>query len=105
MIGLRHCASRSQPLVMKSLVNTSMKSRSFISLMSAPAAKARSLPVTTMAPILASASRSFSACSSSAINWAHSAFSALGRLRVIRPTRSRFSSRMVSNLIAAGFRR
>ena len=48
--------------------------------MSAPAAKALSLPVMTMQPMPASASKASSACDSSSISWALRALSAFGRL-------------------------
>ena len=51
-------ATRSPPIAVKSLENMSMKLFGCISLMSAPAAKAFSLPVSRMHPILSSASRS-----------------------------------------------
>ncbi len=53
--------------------------------MSAPAAKARSDPVMTMAPMALSASKASSAWPSSVTSWSQSAFSALGRFRVIEP--------------------
>src|SRR5215510_11235775 len=61
MVGLRQRAMRSPPIAAKSSENISMKPFGCISLMSAPAAKAFSLPVTTMQPILSSASRSSTA--------------------------------------------
>src|SRR5471032_3007186 len=64
--------------------------------MSAPAAKALSLPVITMQPILSSASNCASASPSSSISASLSALSALGRFSVIRPTRPRVSTRMFS---------
>ena len=54
--------------------------------MSAPAAKARSLPVTMMQPMAASASKALSASPSSVISASLSAFSALGRFSVTMPT-------------------
>ena len=54
--------------------------------MSAPAAKAFSLPVTIMQPIAASASNAFSAAPSSSIKVSFSALSCLGRFSVITPT-------------------
>ncbi|MBF8284237.1 MAG: hypothetical protein HW378_3152 [Anaerolineales bacterium] len=65
-----------------------------ISLMSAPAANARSFPVTTMQPIAGSRSKSSSAVISSSISVALSAFNSLGRLRRTRPTLSWVSVRM-----------
>jgi len=55
--------------------------------MSAPAAKALSLPVMTMAPTPSSASQARSASPSSAMSCGLSAFICFGRLSVIRPTR------------------
>jgi hypothetical protein len=46
--------------------------------MSAPAAKAFSLPVTIMQPIASSASKAFSAAPSSSISWLFRALSCLG---------------------------
>jgi len=62
--------------------------------MSAPAAKALSDPVTTMAPMASSASKAATACPSSAIRPFDSAFMAFGRLSVISPTLPRVSTRM-----------
>ena len=96
MTGLRHCATRSQPLVMKSsAIGLACRSCPAISLMSAPAAKAFSLPVRTMAPIAGSPSRSSSAAPSSAISAAFSAFSACGRFSVTMPTGPCRSTRML----------
>jgi hypothetical protein len=64
--------------------------------MSAPAAKALSLPVITMAPTPSSASNESRACSSSAMRAAFRALSAFARLKVIRPTRPFFSAMMFS---------
>src|SRR6266581_9615352 len=69
---------------------------SAISLMSAPAAKAFSLPVRMMAAIAGSLSNSSSAAPRSAISAAFSAFSACGRLRVTMPTGPRRSRRMLA---------
>src|SRR5580704_3634802 len=63
--------------------------------MSAPAAKARSLPVRTMAPISGSNSRSSRAAPSSSISLALSALSADGRLRRTIPTAPCRSTRTV----------
>src|ERR1700693_1094248 len=63
--------------------------------MSAPAANALSLPVSTIAPIAGSASRSSNAAPSSAISPAFSAFSACGRFSVTIPTAPRRSTRML----------
>jgi hypothetical protein len=54
--------------------------------MSAPAAKARSLPVTMMQPMAGSASKALSASPSSVISASLSAFRALGRFSVTMPT-------------------
>src|SRR5579875_1021358 len=59
--------------------------------MSAPAAKAFSVPVSTIAPIAGSASKARSASASSSINWSQSAFNACGRLSRIKPTAPRVS--------------
>src|SRR5258707_2962966 len=64
--------------------------------MSAPAANALSVPVSTIAPMPSSASNSWSALPSSCISCGLSAFICLGRLSVIRPTRSRRSTLMNS---------
>jgi hypothetical protein len=53
--------------------------------MSAPAAKARSEPVSTMQPMASSASNASSASPISSISWSFSAFNALGRFSVMRP--------------------
>src|ERR1700693_376964 len=63
--------------------------------MSAPAANALSLPVSTIAPIAGSASRSSNAAPSSAISPGFSAFSACGRFSVTIPTAPRRSTRML----------
>ncbi len=57
-----------------------------IAAMSAPAAKARSLPVRMMQPMASSASKAFRAWPSSVISASLSALSAFGRLRVMMPT-------------------
>src|SRR5690606_29117266 len=67
--------------------------------MSAPAAKAFSEPVMTMAPMPSSDSKSFRAAVISLTTWSLSALSALGRLRVMRPTRPRFSAMIISKLM------
>ncbi len=67
-----------------------------ISLMSAPAANARSDPVTTIAPMRGSASKADAAATMSCITCVFSALSASGRFRVIHPTRPRVSTRIVS---------
>ncbi|EWS62418.1 hypothetical protein Y695_04355 [Hydrogenophaga sp. T4] len=55
--------------------------------MSAPAAKAFSLPVMIMQPMPSSPSNAWSAAPSSDISWSFSALSCLGRFRVMMPTR------------------
>src|SRR5882672_6128563 len=65
--------------------------------MSAPAAKALSLPVMTIAPIASSASNAASASPSS--------FITLGRFSVTRPTRPRVSTRMFSGVMRIPGRR
>ena len=90
-------------LISRMRSNSSMYSRlsmstgvaSAISLMSAPAAKARSLPVITIAPMFGSASKACRAATSSPMSVRLRAFSALGRLRRISPTLPRTSVRMV----------
>ena len=69
--------------------------RPFISLMSAPAAKAFSLPVRTMAPTAGSASKPRSAAPTSVISASQSAFSAAGRSSVTSPTLPRVSARII----------
>ncbi len=64
--------------------------------MSAPAAKARSEPVSTMQPMPGSASAAVAAAITSAVSCALMAFNAFGRLRVTRRTRPRVSVRIVS---------
>src|SRR5580765_2860495 len=64
--------------------------------MSAPAAKAFSLPARTMAAIAGSPSRSSRAAPSSAISAAFKALSACGRLRVTIPTGPCRSRRMLA---------
>src|SRR5689334_4843560 len=69
--------------------------------MSAPAANAFSLPVTTMAPMPSSASKSYIALASACISSGLRAFSCFGRLSVTSPTRPRRSTRITSELIRA----
>src|SRR5688572_8243871 len=69
--------------------------------MSAPAAKAFSLPVSRIAPMPASASNASSALPSSAISPGLSAFSCFGRLRVMTPTRP-FCSVVRNSKLMAG---
>src|SRR5438477_7303191 len=67
--------------------------------MSAPAAKAFSLPVITMAPTVSSASYACSAMPSSCMSFGLSAFSCFGRLSVMRPTRPFCSTVMSSAML------
>jgi hypothetical protein len=85
----------------KSLENMSMKPFGCISLMSAPAAKAFSLPVMTMQPMASSASRSSTAAAISRKTPNDSALSILGRLSRIRPTAPLLSTMMCSNVLMA----
>ena len=62
--------------------------------MSAPAAKAFSLPVRTMQPMPGSASNASSAAPSSSISVSLRALSCFGRFRVIRPVRRSPSPRV-----------
>ena len=71
-----------------------------ISLMSAPAAKARSLPVITIAPTPSAASKAAAALLSSAISAELSAFRALGRFSVMTPTRPEVEVRMLAYVAA-----
>ena len=66
MVGVRTAANFDHG-AKKSAANTSANDSSAISLMSAPAAKAFSFPVTMMAPMPASASSSAAAVVTSAI--------------------------------------
>src|SRR5690606_26081051 len=97
--GLRRLAIRSAG-EKKSSMNTPGYCRSTICLMSAPAANALLDPVSTTQPIFRSFSNWSSAWFSSSSTWVFRAFSAWGRFRVIRPTRSRVSIRRVSKLMA-----
>src|SRR5712691_293311 len=99
MVGLRHLATRSAPIAVKSEENMSMKAFGCISLMSAPAAKALSPPVSTMHPILSSASRSSIAAAISPNTPNESALSILGRLSVMTPTAPLPSTMMCSNVL------
>ena len=98
--GLRTRSRVSQLRVMKPLSTTSRYSSLAMAEMSAPAAKAFSLPVTTMQPMPSSASKASRAAPSSSISASLSAFSCLGRFSVIRPVRCgpspRVSMRMCS---------
>ena len=98
MVGLRQRATRSPPIAVKSLLNMSMKPFGCISLMSAPAAKAFSLPVIRMQPILSSASRSSTAAAISRNTPNESAFSIFGRFSVMTPTGPLLSTMMNSNV-------
>src|SRR6516165_1903427 len=93
--GLRAAATRCQ-VAAKSARKTSVNPLPAISLISAPAAKALSEPVMMMQPTLLSASNASMARASSRINALLRALSACGRLSLIRPTRPRVSTMMVS---------
>jgi hypothetical protein len=67
-----------------------------MSVMSAPAAKALSEPVMTIAPMFSSASKAPSALPSSSIRSSFRALSCFGRLSVIRPTLPRTSAVMLT---------
>src|ERR1700738_923979 len=99
MVGFRHLATRSPPIEVKSLENMSMKVLGRISLMSAPAAKAFSLPASRMHPIRSSASRSSMAAAISLNTPKESALSIFGRLSVITPPAPLFSTMMYSNAL------
>src|SRR5258706_5140406 len=99
MVGLRQLATRSAPIVVKSLENMSMKVFGCISLMSAPAAKAFSPPASRMHPIPSSASRSSTAAAISRNTPKDSALSIFGRLSVIMPTAPLLSTMMCSNVL------
>src|SRR5215217_1827970 len=99
MVGLRQLATRSPPIVVKSLENMSMKVFGCISLMSAPAAKAFSPPASRMHPIPSSASRSSTAAAISLNTPNDSALSIFGRLSVMTPTAPLASTRMCSNVL------
>ena len=75
-----------------------MKLFGCISLMSAPAAKAFSLPVSRMQPILSSASRSSTAAAISRNTPNDSALSIFGRFSVMMPTAPLLSTMMYSNV-------
>src|SRR4051794_18707606 len=79
----------------------SMKLFGCISLMSAPAANAFSLPVRRMQPMLSSASRSSIAAAISRNTPNDSALSILGRFSVTMPTLPLLSTMMVSNAAMA----
>src|SRR3954452_1834991 len=98
MVGLRQAATRPPPIAAKSLENMSMKLFGCISLMSAPAANAFSLPVIRMQPILSSASRSSTAAAISANTPNDSALSIFGRFSVMTPTAPLLSTMMYSNV-------
>ena len=95
MVGVRVAANLPHA-AKKSEENTSANESSAISLMSAPAANAFSLPVMTIAPMPVSSSNSAAAVMTSFITWVLRAFSAFGRFSVIVPTRSSRVTRMVS---------
>ena len=83
-----------------------MKLFGCISLMSAPAANAFSLPVSRMQPILSSASRSSTAAAISRNTPNDSALSIFGRFSVMMPTAPLLSTMMYSNvaMIHPGYR-
>ena len=95
MVGVRVAANLAHA-AKKSEENTSANDSSAISLMSAPAANAFSLPVMMIAPMPASLSNSAAAVVTSFITWLLSALSAFGRFSVMVPTRSSRVTRMVS---------
>src|SRR6202790_3213862 len=99
MVGLRQLATRSPPMVVKSLENMWMKVFGCISLMSAPAAKAFSPPASRMHPIPSSASRSSTAAAISRNTPKDSALSIFGRLSVMMPTAPLLSTMMCSNVL------
>ena len=95
MIGLRTSVSRDQPANQSALYAVA-KSRFDISLMSAPAAKALSLPVMMIALTSSSASNAAAASVMSVSTCRLSALSAFGLLMVIVATPESTSVRMVS---------
>ncbi|MEY9669054.1 hypothetical protein ABIE80_007762 [Bradyrhizobium diazoefficiens] len=99
MVGLRQRATRSPPIAAKSSENMSMKPFGCISLMSAPAAKAFSLPVTTMQPMASSPSRSSTAAAISRKTPKESALSIFGRFSLMMPTAPWLSTMMCSNVL------
>src|SRR6478752_1211857 len=98
MVGLRQVATRPPPIAAKSLENMSMKPFGCISLMSAPAANAFSLPVSRMQPIVSSASRPSTAAAISRNTPNDSALSIFGRFSVMTPTAPLLSTMMCSNV-------
>src|SRR4029077_13254651 len=98
MVGLWQLATRSPPIAVKSLENMSIKPFGCISLMSAPAAKAFSLPVIRMHPMPSSASRTSTAAAISRNTPNDSALSIFGRFSVIMPTAPLLSTMMFSNV-------
>src|SRR5689334_14366094 len=99
MVGLRHLATRSPPMAAKSDENMSMNVFGCISLMSAPAAKALSLPVSTMQPTASSASRSSTAAAISRKTPKDRALSSFGRLSLTMPTAPLLSTMMCSKTL------
>ena len=95
MTGLRTFVSRSQP-ANQSARYAVAKSRSAISLMSAPAAKAFSLPVMMIARTASSASKAVAASVMSVSTWRLSALRAFGRSIVIVATPSAVFVRIVA---------
>ena len=80
---------------MLSLRSISTALASAISLMSAPAAKARALPVITLQPTCSSRSKASNAVASSSMTVTLSALSCLGRLIWTRPARPEIDVRIV----------
>src|ERR1700686_2251509 len=99
MVGLRQLATRSPPMVVKSLENMLIKVFDFISLMFASAVKAFSPPASRMHPIPSSASRSSIAAAISLNTPNDSALSILGRFSVMMPTAPLLSTMMCSNVL------
>ncbi len=95
MTGVRTAANRVQAPKWSVSIMSSPDFCS-ISLMSAPAANAFSLPVTTIAPTPSSASNASAAATTSRMVCVFKALRASGRSRVIHPTRPRCSTRIVS---------
>mmetsp|Transcript_14833 Transcript_14833/g.42524 ORF Transcript_14833/g.42524 Transcript_14833/m.42524 type:complete len:226 (+) Transcript_14833:443-1120(+) len=102
MTGLRIAETPDQCASMLPRLVSAKQVLVFISLMSAPAAKALPVPVTTAARTLSSASTSWSFCTSSRISPSESAFKALGLFRVSTAiAESRFSRSTSSSPEAA----
>ena len=95
MVGVRVAANLPHA-AKKSAAKTSANDRFAISLMSAPAANAFSLPVRMIAPMPASSSSSAAAVVTSLITWVLSALRAFGRFSVMVATRPSRVTRIVS---------